>query len=598
MLYLTKKDHCILAGLLFTLSALALEFIALRLHIPTWGSLIAISGAFILGLAACRPISDASARVPGRASTSNCVVVVSFFIAFIAFVYRSGYVLPAHDPIAVPLLAKIVTFGKLSLDEFVRGSSAYSYPPGYPILFSPVMAFVPAVDAYFVFKVLNIATVALIPVTWAWMQKRLFPVPIQSWQTLLATYLVFFGIERTIGFALPFAGKNAVLLAILFAPLVIVMAVDGSRSNVGTMLAATATFGLILIHYTMLHMLAALLGSYTIFALFTKRILWVDALRIVFIGAIPAGLMLIFLHDALTDPRAGSFTFQPLHGLYALLSTILARNSFIVIYTDADFGISGFPYRGLALSACTVFSIAVAHITKLPNLGCGALVFFSAFVASLALALGVVPSGLAPDFARWFLWAIQAMVFAQAAVAALCLIHSAKSLFRTVLIGGVSIVALIAIAMMHSDSLVYANVNKSQKVTRDQLVQMQRTLIQASSGRECMIISDSTHIPEALVTIQPAKAWEYAESATTCRFMNGSWMQPGVAGGRDLGGFPSADVLKALPLQAALFFVGSEVRLRQYSQQLRDSGLQVAWDRIGVANSVPVWQRTPIRVHH
>lgn len=530
-----------------------------------------------------------------NSSRASAAVILGFgFI--IATTYGAGYVLPTYDPIAVPLLAKTILGGMLPLDAFPMGSSAHSYPPGYPILFAPMLAVLPFTDSLLFFKILNISTIVLIPACWAWMQEQVLPTNIPTWQFLVASYLAFFGIERTLGFALPFAGKNAVLLGVLLVPIAVVTMIRLAKNEVRWPLMAAPFFGLVLIHYSMLHMMAALIASYIAIGLCIKHVTWREALRLALAGVITLGLLLFFLHEALTDPRAGGFTFAPLEGAHNVFRTLIAKYSFMVIYGDQDFGILKFPYRGLALMFCTGASVIISYKTNVPNLRYAALWYFGALVGTLAMALGVVPSGLAVDFARWFLWAIQAAIFLTALTGLLLLVRYSVGLRKNMSILAVCITAILAFTLMLLDRTIYINTNEAQRVTRAQLIEMQSVLHTASSGQSCFIASESTSIPDLLVTIQKEKRWEYAEIVTDCIYLTGSWMHPGAPGGRTLGGLPSETALDTLSDQAALIFLGTELKLAEYTKQLRQRGLILEAKQVSGTDDLAVWHFTVHRM--
>jgi hypothetical protein len=157
-------------------------------------------------------------------------------------------------------------------------------------------------------------------------------------------------------------------------------------------------------------------------------------------------------------------------------------------------------------------------------------------------------------------------------------------------VAALAALALFAFSMTLRDSRIYHSANEQQKVSKSQLVGMQQMLATASSGHDCLIISDSAAVPEFLVTFQREKVWEYAEIVTSCVFLNGAWMHPGIAGGRDLDGFPSIEAIKKVASNAALIFVGSEERLRQYATKLEIGGIQAKWDRIGGSEQLPAWK--------
>lgn len=577
---------------LFVLVTLATSFISLRLG----SSILGLSAATLLSSLIAYGLRDDSTN-PKPSAKENCLSGASLAITLgfgfmIVTTYGSSYILPAHDPIAVPLLAKTILGGTLPLDAFPAGSSAHSYPPGYPMLFAPMLAVLPAADSLLLFKILNITTIAMIPASWAWMQQRIFPIAIPRWQVLGASYLAFFGIERTLGFALPFAGKNAVLLGVLLAPIVVVSMIRLAKARVRWALVAAPFFGLVLIHYTMLHMMAALIGSYIAIGLSIKHVTWREALRLALVGTLTLGLLLSFLHEALTDPRTGGFAFAPLEGIQHVFRTLVAKYSFMVIYGDQDFGVLKFPYRGLVLVFCTAAAVIVSYTIKAPNLRYAALWYFGAFVGTLAMALDVIPSALPVDFARWFLWAIQAAIFFIAIISLLQLVRCSVGFRRNIAILAFLLIGTVAFTMMLLDRRVYVGANEAQRVSRTELIEMQALLKSASAGGTCFIISDSIAIPDLLITIQKEKRWEYVEILTDCTYLNGSWMHPGVPGGRELAGLPSAAVLEPLIDHSAIIFAGSEQKLTEYTGKLRDRGMMLEARKLSGTKQLTVWSIT------
>jgi len=580
-----------LAFIMTVLAIVGCEFVTLRLHGGIMGLMLALFFAIFIGHLLHRANSRyRSVFSKNSRSLRFCVITVAAFAVLIVSVYHRGYVLPAYDPIAVPLLAKTVASGHLPIDIFQIGSSAYAYPPGYPILFSPVMRFVPPVDAYFIFKVASLTTILLIPITWTWMQQRLFPIGATSWQVLLAAYLIFFGIERTIGFSVAFAGKNSVLLGILLAPIVVVTAVRQAHSSTGWLLAAIPLFGLVLIHYTMLHLAACLLGGYVLVGLTTKSVTWKDAGRLCLMGILVTGLLLFFLKAALFDPRAGSFHFNPSLGFQHILHVLFTRKSPLTIYSDRDFGIPGFPYRGLVLGACTCISIVISYLIKVPGIRHGACLYSLAFIASLAMAFDVVPSGLAFDFARWFAWALQAAILLQTCIALIKVVQLRAGISRYLSVTGIVVGALTALVLIRIDWQLYKSINESSCLSRRDLLNMQTLLTTASAGQPCFLIGSSRRLPDGLATMQSEKIWEYAESATSCTFINGSWMQPGLVDGRALNGFPSAKDIVSTIHKGVLIFLGDQKTLNTYTEQLSTYGIALKWVQIGGKNTLSAWK--------
>jgi hypothetical protein len=124
--------------------------------------------------------------------------------------YWAGAVLAGHDPITVPTMADRIAAGVLPIESYKPGNNAYTYPPGYPIAFVPIVSMLDKITALTAFKTLSLIIAALIPASWAWLVTRLFPISKPAWISLLLSYAVFFGLERTLLFGA--AGKNTTYL--------------------------------------------------------------------------------------------------------------------------------------------------------------------------------------------------------------------------------------------------------------------------------------------------------------------------------------------------------------------------------------------------
>ena len=57
---------------------------------------------------------------------------------------------------------------------------------------------------------------------------------------------------------------------------------------------------------------------------------------------------------------------------------------------------------------------------------------------------------------------------------------------------------------------------------------------------------------------------DYAPLLADCAALTGSFTTSPFKGGRDVGGYPTAELLAALPNGAAVLFIGSESDLRRY----------------------------------
>ena len=85
------------------------------------------------------------------------------------------------------------------------------------------------------------------------------------------------------------------------------------------------------------------------------------------------------------------------------------------------------------------------------------------------------------------------------------------------------------------------------------------------------------------------KPLEYAEVLTRCRILNGSFLQRGIAGGRNLGDVPDYATLSSLPRDASIYLVASADLEQQYRSAMPQAGFQPMDRKIG---PYPIWKLT------
>lgn len=564
----------------------ALGFMVLRAGLAAWMAALALLPA--IGLSMC--LTGGGAR-PARDRRERMLIggLILLVVAWLMLLFGSGAALPPGDAVAVPQFAQAIAGGRLLTQAYPPGSSGHAYPLGYPILLAPLMAWLPPIPALAVFKLLTVAVVAATPAAWAWLQRRLFTPELSALAVTAAAYAAFMGLERTLVFLIPFAGKNAVMLGVLLFPAVVAAAVELARSRRLWPLGALPMFGLVLVHYSMLHLLAAVLGGYVVVGLASRRIGPGGALRLAAMGAATVVMLLILNGEALGDPRAGGFAVQPLSGLGRMLDQIVARRPALVIFTDLDFGLPAPSYRLLQLGVGALVSALLAWRLREPGLRDSALVWLLALTAVLAMAFGVLPAGITLDFVRAFAWSLQAAIFM---VLGLALLEAWRKAGRPWRIAGGAVAALAALytawIVLH-DGRAERGAYRTRAVSRSALVEIQAVLPRSGGLRRCLLIGQSRTMLDGLVTVQKAGAWTYAEILSPCRFVNGSWIERPLPGARDLAGFPSAQALAALPGAAELLFVGEAGAFEAWRAAVAGTG---EWRWQGAAGGASVWRRT------
>jgi hypothetical protein len=565
----------------FVCIGVGLVFPAYRFGFPLAGAVTAALASIVSVFFVTQRLAQSRSIAPLQGRPLAVFAIVAITALYMIVVYFAGFTLPAHDPIAVPTLAKAAAKGLLSTQVYEAGSSAYTYPPGEPILLAPFIVLLGPINTLFAFKIATLATYALTPATWAMLHGRAFAPAVSRTHLYLIFYVAFFGIERTIGFAPAFAGKNAVALGLLLLPLIIALCLECAPKPKLWFAGILSLFGLILIHYSMLHAAAAVLGSITIMRYLCGRISRRDVIGSAIMGLGAALLMFVFMSEIVGDPRSGTFNFKP-SGIQELLAAFVARKPFLAIFNDAHFGILQSYYRGFTLIIALLIPLHAAHSLRDRTVAVPSVCYFAAIVISLLFCFNVVPAGITPDFMRWYLWPVQAALFASCGIVLLKVSQSQLArlsiLSRSTLIAATGAAAILIIF----DGWVYRTANAAQSLSRSDLVLLSQRL----AADRCHIIAPSTAHPKLLVTVQRSKLLDYAEVVSNCRYANGSWVQPGVTDGRTLNGMPSKRALIRLAEDGEVFFIGKPDELERYAAATQTA----LWVLVGPIQEVSIWR--------
>ena len=239
-----RPERISLTMIFFVLIYILLFFAVSRLGL--------IHGRHLLAFAAAGPITWCFLRwvLPPRAiltrldgqAISAALLIIGIAGAVLFVITAPGYVLVNHDPIIVPTLAHALLSHSTTMDTYQPGDPGFTYPPGYPILFSAISRLFTPLSSLFAFKVETIILVMLLPVGWTWMAYRAFHVPLPIWLILVLSYIAVFGLERTATFTLE-TGKNAQVLAGAVFPFLAGLLLIAMRTNIGIPFAIAALVG-------------------------------------------------------------------------------------------------------------------------------------------------------------------------------------------------------------------------------------------------------------------------------------------------------------------------------------------------------------------
>ena len=436
------------------------------------------------------------------------------------------------------------------------------------------------------FKVLTIAVTALIPVAWAAMHRALFAPRTPVWIVTAAAYLTFVAVERHLGFLTAFAGKNAVLFALLLFPGVMVATVRLGATRWAWILAAAPLTGLFLIHYSMAHLSVAFLAAYVVFG---RSWSWRQAVRMGAAGALAAVVLLDMSGAALADPRAAAGAWAPGAGLAALWRTTIAARPELVVFHDGAFGLVAAYFRVAVAAACVALAVAIGVRLRDATLWRPAATYGVALGISLLFGYGVLPARITVDFMRCYAWTLQAMVFLVAGLALLEAWRRLEGRQRQIAAVAAGLFAVAGLGVAARDMQVERKVFARRTLERVAVQQIADALPKAGA---CALAAHGRGGPDALVTEQHVMAWNYAEAVSPCRFLTGSWVQPGVPGGRDLDGLPAA---AALPRDGPVFLVGSKAAAVAYASALARQGRRITWRLVGHdVGGAGLWRAQPM----
>jgi hypothetical protein len=561
-------------------------------YINLLAAVFAVICAFVI---TPKPIYVDSCPIIRQGNWKNLLLIAGVLF-YLGWIYARGVTLPAHDPIAVPTFASILNkniplYNYYSHDE----SGAIFYPPGFPLLLSAGYVFFDHVWILLLFKILCILAIGLIPFSWSWLAKSVFKIPLPLSTIAIAFYIAGFGIERTLSYALPFAGKNSQLFLLSIFPLFFVYLIKVPYRNLLQLVVLGFSFYcLILFHYSTLYLSFVLFLAIFFFWYLSEPKKLFEIIRhglfVGFVGVIGVICFSIFSNEAIHGLRR---TFSG--GMYNLSTALTAfveimfgaDNRFLAIFNTKAFQIVGSPIRGYFLIGCVLFSTLVMVKTKSQEKGksarpiflCSATLYL-AIVIGAVLGSGLIPVGLNTDFYRWFIFPIQIGVIACALLSAYVLLENIK---RWVVIALFLIFLLVPLWVLNTDTIRIKKGVDGCAVSSSQLLEIRDIIVSGPSG--CGILSPNVIVTKNLTFVQKYRVIEYAEMLTGCRLLAGSWVHAPSSGWRESDGLPKDEVFKYIPFGMNLYFVGTRVELENYKKTS-------CWDEIGFLSSTktPIWK--------
>ncbi|THD73149.1 MAG: hypothetical protein E7813_03260 [Bradyrhizobium sp.] len=590
---ISQLERLFLAIPFFALIYVLLFFAMSRLGFVHGRHLLAFAGASPIAWCFLRwvlPPPAILARLD-RYTISSGLLITGFAGTVLFVVTAPGYVLVGHDPIIIPTLANGLLSHSTTMEIYQPGDHGFTYPPGYPILFSAISRLLTPLSSLFVFKVGTIILVLLLPVGWVWMAQRVFHVSLPAWLMLLLSYIAVFGLERTATFTLQI-GKNAQVLAGAIFPFLAGLLLISTRTNIGVPFAIAALVGAILIYYSAFYMVATFFVAYFLIHFPRERKDWMDALRLALTGLISLGIFVLLMREALNDPRAGSFGWpDPVNGLWRMAHVLLDRyDQLLFIFHNSVMmpSVLPSPYRGLFLLGCMLLPLATVYLQRKSDERSFAVarmagVFGIMWLIGIAFGTGVINIGITDDFTRWYLIFPQAALILSALCAVACYARSDERGTK-VAYGALGGIAVLGVLFASADFAQIARAYRAQPVERADLTNVRDVLTAAAP---CFLITQSTTFLGDFMTMQRYRPLDYAEMLTGCWIVNGSFVHRGIPEGRAMDGLPTAAALATLPPGAAIFLIVPEPIEAAYRSALPNVEFVRQQTQIG---PLPVWR--------
>ena len=193
---------------------------------------------------------------------------------------------------------------------------------------------------------------------------------------------------------------------------------------------------------------------------------------------------------------------------------------------------------------------------------------------------------------RWYLWTFEAVALLAFLLALLTLAPVSPLIVYLTLLGVAALGLVRITALISLGSTIE---QRLQKLTTDDLVRIPNiieTILRPA--QPCYLVGQSkTNVQVGPVLpglfSQTRKDLDYLEYTTPCRFLNGSWVQGGALGGRELNGFPAVAVLRSASQRGLVMFVGTDTGLEDMKKSLLLNGYDVAAELKGRSDEIGVW---------
>jgi hypothetical protein len=396
---------------------------------------------------------------------------------------------------------------------------------------------------------------------------------------------------KNIFFIPTYAGKTAFLWVAVILPIVVLLFLQVSKSFHWIVFSVCMMVGLIMVHYTAVHLMAALLGAIVFIGRLTGSMHFSQGWRIGVAGVVAVCLFALMMPEAFGDYRtvdqAPTHLFEAMREYWNL---VWAKSS------PLQFGRSRFgtfvsiPYETAIVTITALIVSIVSYRTQYKQFSILTFSLILTYHFLILCGVEVLPLKMNLDFARHTMWPVLASVL-------VCIAYGAVLFLRTrshtiIQVTGAFLCGIVLACLSYLDSYEYFLHNLRVKVSRAQLHHMQDTIgFHAPDGQPCYVVGAGRQAFDAGValTVQASRTLDYVEIITGCVLVDGAWVHTGIEGGRTIAGRPDIDLLERLQAGGRVFIVGPPQTNEQYFRALGLGPAELGLVRIGSLEVLEVW---------
>lgn len=510
--------------------------------------------------------------------------IINLFILFIfygifLYLYNNSFILPANDAINKPSFARLI-FDKGGLPETLApiAGDPFFYPPGYSILLSIFYSFNSSFFVLYIFKHLHIIVISFTPAVWAYYFMKIYKIDyLKSFLVLISFYYGYFLFDRTLVIGPAIAGKNTIIYCAFLFPAVFYIFLYKNKTIVDKIIVVLSLLGMILIHYSFLHMFSLLMFFHIIVNIKEQK-KNIGKYLLLFSGAV-AIFIPMYLDFKASNTAVGRVEIPLAEAWMKLKHCLLSAGSaFFFILTNVK---HNWKYKNVFILifflAPLIYSCLKTYrfrnnkaLPQMPDsLFKSISVIFLTITGSLIIAAGFIPfAGITMDYVNWFAYNYFALLASLFFVFICYIIIQTGNRAVVKIFYTVCFIVIPCLMLFYGNDFrkIYWNVN-AQKISYGELKETQTLLNNLSNNSDCNLITESTMFLSH--TILKYKPLQYYAVFSDCSFLNGSWYTLPLDQSRDINNLPSEEFFESTT-KNPIYFIGSKETMVDYLKKVNN----------------------------